>query len=662
MAEKPSYQELEKKIQALEQSEKKLRESEERFRLAFHTSPDAFNLNRASDGMYIDINQGFTKILGYTREDVIGKTSLALNIWKNPEDRKRLVKGLSRTGSVENLEALFVGKNGRTRMGLMSARILRINEENVILSVTRDITKLKKAEDALRESEEKYRQIYENILDVYYETSLEGIILEVSPSVEKFSQYKQKELIGKSVYDIYPTPGDRDRIFDLIMAQGLVKDYETTFIDKDNTPFTCSLNIELIRDPLGNPLKIVGILRDITDRKKAEEEKIKAHKIAAEHEKLALVGQVAGKLAHDFNNVLGIIMGNAQLSLLRCKETQTKKTLELIYQQTRRGKNLTKNLVAFARDQEPKQEFFKINEKLDLVINLLRKDLEGVELIKEDKPGIPDLLADPGMIEHALVNLIQNAIHATSRVKNPKIIIRTYALGETICFEIEDNGCGISSEHLPSIYEPSFTLKGSRDLTDSYESSIKGTGYGMANVKKYVVQHRGTIQVESKFNSGTKFTICLPIVQKELTPREKKEIQEEIAHVEKYILLVEDEPDISHVQYTILTQGPCNHLVDIAANGKVAMDLFDRNAYDFVSLDYMLPGKTNGMDVYHYIRKTNQTIPILFISGNLEFLESVKNLKQKDYYIDHLSKPCQNTEYVKRIHQLLDKGHGTRRF
>ena len=147
-----------------------------------------------------------------------------------------------------------------------------------------------------------------------------------------------------------------------------------------------------------------------------------------------------------------------------------------------------------------------------------------------------------------------------------------------------------------------------------------------------------------------------------MTVQEKKEIQNVIAQNEKYILLVEDEPDISQIQYSLLTQEPCNHQVDIAANGQVAMEKIDRNSYDFVSLDYMLPGKTNGMDVYHYIRKTNQTIPILFISGNLEFLESIKSLKKEDDYIDHLSKPCQNTDYVKCIHQLLDKGPGTRPF
>jgi signal transduction histidine kinase len=141
----------------------------------------------------------------------------------------------------------------------------------------------------------------------------------------------------------------------------------------------------------------------------------------------------------------------------------------------------------------------------------LKKDLEGIEVIKEDTSGMPEILADPGMIEHALVNLLQNAIHATSRIEHPRITLRTCYLNYEVCFEIEDNGCGIPEKHLKHIYEPSFTLKGNKDVTDSYDPSIKGTGYGMANIKKYIEQHKGTISVESEFGSGTKFKISLPV-------------------------------------------------------------------------------------------------------------------------------------------------------
>ena len=395
-------------------------------------------------------------------------------------------------------------------------------------------------------------------------------------------------------------------------------------------------------------------LSDTTWRVKAEQEKINTQKIVAEHKKLSLVGQIAGKMAHDFNNILGIIMGNAQLALLSSRDSETTKILELIFNQTIRGKNLTRNLVAFAKDQEPRQEFFKINEKIDLVINLLRKDLTGIDLVKDFKSDVPELLADPGMIEHSLVNLVQNSVHATSRVVDPKINIRTFCMDDHLYFEIEDNGCGIPKDHLESIYEPSFTLKGSKDVMGAYAAGIKGTGYGMANVKKYIEQHNGKISVESTFGAGTKFTISLPVIKKELTHEEITKIHSEVTFSKKNILLVEDEPSLSDVQYRLLTHAPFQHTVDIADNGQGAMDLFDKNNYDVVSLDYVLPGRLNGMNVYHHIREINRTIPILFISGNIEFLESIKELKENDPYIDHLSKPCQNIDYVNGINKLLE--------
>ena len=399
----------------------------------------------------------------------------------------------------------------------------------------------------------------------------------------------------------------------------------------------------------------VVTLLDITRRTRAEKEKTTAQKIAANQSKQALVGRVAGKMAHDFNNILGIIMGNTELALLDCKDEEIRKTLELVFDQTLRGRNLTRNLVAFARDQEPRQEFFRISGKIDLVVNLLKKDLEGIEIIREYKPGIPELLADSGMIEHALVNLIQNSIHAISMTEYPRIIVRTYCSGENINFEIEDNGCGIPKEHLNNIYDPSFTLKGTKDVTGSYRTGIKGTGYGMANIKKYIEQHKGRLSVESEFDSGTKVTISIPVIKKGLTEQEKIDIQNTRLQFEKDILIVEDEQAISDVQYRILTQDPCNHKVDIANNGQAAIELFKKNKYDLISLDYILPGGINGMDVYNHIRETNKTIPILFISGNIEFLQSIKELKQKDVNVDHLSKPCQNKDYINSINELFER-------
>jgi len=410
--------------------------------------------------------------------------------------------------------------------------------------------------------------------------------------------------------------------------------------------------------PVRNSDKMIsaGILvfQDITQLKQVEKEKLIAQEIAAANEKYALVGQIAGKIAHDFNNILAAILGNTELALLQCTHSSIMKKLKLILNQSVRGKNLTRNLVAFAKAQKPKQKYFKINDKIELVLNLLQKELENIDVIRDYGSHLPDLMADPGMIEHALLNIVQNSIHAMSLSDHPEISIRTHQLDKTIAIEIEDNGCGIPEEFFEKIFEPSFTLKGREDHTGSYKPSIKGTGYGMANVKKYIDQHKGMISIFSIMGKGTKITITLPVIKRLLTDKEVEAVHQEELCSGNYILLVEDEQAISDVQYQILTNAPCNHKVDIAANGQIAMDLLDRSSYDFISLDYLLPGDINGLDVYHYIRKSNRTVPILFVSGNLEFIESIKRLQQKDIHVDHLAKPCQNIDYVNSINALMN--------
>ncbi len=494
--------------------------------------------------------------------------------------------------------------------------------------------------------------ILESMSDSIFVVSSKGIIKKVNAEACKLTQLQIEQLIGTSILDFFT--GNRIDIDKILNKGKKALNIELTMnVNKGSQcPILFSTSSLLHSHGLDDR---VCVIHDITDRIKTEKEKIKAQKIASDQSKHALIGRVAGKMAHDFNNVLGIVMGNSELALLNCTDPGVIKRLELIFNQAIRGKNLTKNLIAFARSQSPTRNFFSIDDKIKLVIDLLKKDLNGIKLLKEQKTKNIDVFADSGMIEHALVNLFQNAIHATSKSTSPQIIIRSYSSDYNVCFEIEDNGCGIQSDHLKLIYEPSFTLKGSNDKSQSYKTDIKGTGYGLANVKKYIDQHNGTIHVDSKVDAGSKFTVCLPIVK---TGLQKKNVQKPLKqknYSNKSILLVEDECFISDVQYRLLTQSPINHYVDIATNAQIAIDLFNKKNYDLISLDYILPDHLNGMDVYKHIRKTDKKVKVLFISGNLEFLESTKELKLKDKFIDHLSKPCPNNDYVDAINKLLDK-------
>ncbi len=378
-----------------------------------------------------------------------------------------------------------------------------------------------------------------------------------------------------------------------------------------------------------------------------------ARNYVEENEQNTLIGKVVGKMAHDFNNILGVIMGLSELAMLDCRQEDTFQYLKDIFSHTERGRALTRNLITFARDKEAVCLIFSIKEKLDRIFCIMKKELEGIHVNLEIGEDIPELVADPDMVETAVINLLTNSIHALSKTRNPEITVKAILKGDHIHIEIMDNGCGIPHEFKEKIFEPTFTLKGGKDVACSYQSEIKGTGYGLANVKRIMNKHHGRVSYDSDPCKGTKFILSFPIVQEKLTAKEKEIVKKKEVVKNKRILVVEDEQAISHFQYSILSAHPFKHQVDIADKGTKAMDFIRRAKYDLISLDYMLPGEYNGMDIYHFIRKQNQTIPVLMISGNIEFVESTAYLMRSDKRLAHLSKPCRNLEYIETVNKLL---------
>ena len=408
-------------------------------------------------------------------------------------------------------------------------------------------------------------------------------------------------------------------------------------------------------DETGKMIATVGYARDVTEAKKNEAACEQAQKCISENEKNALIGQVAGKMAHDFNNILGAVMGLSELAMMDCRQEDTRQYLKDILSQIERGKALTQNLTTFAKNKEPFYSLFNLREKLDRVMCIMQKDLQGVSVSLKISEEIFELAADPDMFETAVVSLMLNAIHAVSKSGNPEIEVKVFLEGKNLIIEVKDNGCGIPYEFKERIYDPAFSLKGGKDMTCSYQPWIKGTGYGLSNVKRIMDKHKGTVSFDSHSFKGTKFLLSFPVLQDKLAAGEKKDDEKMEVVKEKQILVVEDEQVISNVQYGILSAKPYEHRVDIAYNGQMAMDFFSRGNYDLISLDYMLPGKYNGMDVYHHIRKQSKTIPVLLISGNIEFIESIQYLKLSDKRLSYLPKPCRTLEYIEAINRLLTR-------
>ena len=249
------------------QAEEKLFSSEEKFRKAFITSPDSVNINQLEDGTYILINKGFTKITGYTEEDVIGKTSIELNIWTNPDDRVKLVNGLKEKGEVENLETTFLMKNGSIREGIMSATIIDLDGMPHVLSITRDVTERKHAEIALKVSENRYRELIELAVDGILSGSSDGTIIGANSYMLTLTGRSLDELLGIHISELFST----DNLIESPLRFDLLQNGETIINERyiirpDRIKVPIEMHTKLMPDGTYQ-----SIFHDISKRKLADE-------------------------------------------------------------------------------------------------------------------------------------------------------------------------------------------------------------------------------------------------------------------------------------------------------------------------------------------------------------------------------------------------------
>jgi len=488
-------------------AEKALRDSEEKYSKAFQTSPYAITITRAEDGRFIEVNGAFTSIVGYTREEALSNSSIGLKLWENEKDREGVVADLRSGRVVEGREYQFLTKGGKAITCLFSARIIKLSSGTFILSSINDITGRKQVEDALQESEEKYRSLIERASD--------GIVI-AQDNVIKFSNsalakslgYEVPELNGVEFVGLIPYE-DRNMLMERyqkrLSGEEVPASYEIKLLHRNGTGIAFEINASVI-EYMGKPADF-AILRDITRRKQAEEQLENFHKILEQKikDRTQELEAFSYSVSHDLRAPIRAIDGFARRlseDYGPALDEEGKRLLGVVLRNTKNMGQLIDDLLAFSRLGRKTMEAtaFNMEELVKEVAEELKdsnKDRKLEIIINRMK----QVYGDRPLIRQVIINLLSNSIKFTRFREKAIIEIGNLENDRQDLFYIKDNGVGFDMKYAHKIFDVFQRLHSAKE----YE----GTGIGLAIVQKIVQRHGGEIWTKAEVNNGATFYFSL---------------------------------------------------------------------------------------------------------------------------------------------------------
>ena len=586
---------------------------ERRFKLLINAVIDYAIYMLDADGRVATWNPGAERFKGYTADEIIGQH---FSRFFQPEDREsdlpgRALREAAREGRFE-AEGWRVRKDGSRFWAHAVLDAIRTPDGSLLgfVKITRDITARREQEQALYESEQRFRLLVEGVRDcAIYMLDCDGRITNWNSGAQLIKGYSASEIVGQHFSRFYTEEdragGEPERALETALREGKYE-REAWRVRKDGSLFWAHVLIDPIYNDKGEHVGFAKITRDATERKRAQDELEAARQALAQSQKMQALGELTGGIAHDFNNLMTVIAGSTDFLIRRPKLSADKRKqyLTAIAETAGRATALTNQLLTFGRRQAIKPEVIDVNVRLDAFAEVLSRTLGSrIEIVLELASSLGRVEVDSAQLETALLNAALNARDAMP--DGGRLTIGTEQVRDNdadwIRISITDTGLGMPQIVLERAFEPFFTTK---DVG-------KGTGLGLSQIHGFAAQAGGRADIRSEEGMGTTVSIILPRSDKELTRVPKRSAGSTLPPG-LAVLLVEDNPQVREFAEGLLEDLGCKPIS--AASGEEALRLFQTEPVDLIFSDVVMPG-AGGVELARRARAINGDVPILLATG-----------------------------------------------
>jgi PAS domain S-box-containing protein len=639
-------------------AEETLRESESRYRNLLEVAPVGITV--FSEGKVVFVNPAGAQILGADSDEEIVHMPISKIVHPEMlnESLNRLQRILTGEKGLYPVENVYLKLDGTPIDVEVMATALPYDGKPAVQVIVKDITKRKRVEKALRESEERFAKAFKSSPAPLVISEIDtGVFIDVNDRWVEMLGYTRQEQIGRSSKEvgIWAKPSECDRIIENLRKMGYFKNEPIEFKNKSGGSIQALWSGEALS--LAGRQVMLSMIYDETERKNAEKERENLQIQLLQAQKMDLVGRLAGGVAHDFNNMLGVILGHAELALEQVEPGfPIFNDLKEIQTAAERSADLTRQLLGFARKQTAVPRVLDLNDTLEGMLKMLRRLIgENIDLNWLPGATLWPVKMDPSQIDQILVNLCVNARDAFNGVG--KITIETdnvifdkvwfddhdgLVSGDYVILAVSDNGCGMNKETLGKLFEPFFTTKGIG----------KGTGLGLANVYGIVRQNDGFIKVHSEPDHGTTFKIYLPRYSVKLEQAVKDEQGVWVAHGQETVLLVEDEPSILKLTTLMLEKLGYKVLAALTPGEAIHLAELHPGEIHLLMTDVIMP-EMNGRDLADKLIFNYPHLKLLFMSGYTA--DVIAHHGVLDEGVHFIRKPFSKMGLAARVREALEK-------